>query len=136
MTKEKAKKYIKGRKLEIMCELELPNKKKWKERLTREFNFLKYVSAVIEYAEEFASLTDECDLLPAPKTVEYKGYILQQSNYNYHYMIFKDEKMVCHAQYDKKLTEDEAKERIEFFIDLLSGKIKPKAVENEERKDT
>lgn len=126
MTKEKAKKYIKGRKLEIMCELELPNKKKWKERLTREFNFLKYVSAVIEYAEEFASLTDECNLLPAPTTFEYKGYILQQSNYNYHYMIFKDEKMVMHCQCQKKLDQKGAEEAIGFYLDLTYGKLAEK----------
>ena len=45
--------------------------------------------------------------------VEHRGYTLQQSGYNNHYMIIKDNKMVCHAQYDKKLTEQDAKERIE-----------------------
>lgn len=64
-------------------------------------------------------------------TFEHRGYILQQSSYNNHYMIIKDNKMVCHAQYDKNLTEDEAREKIDFFIDLSSGKIKPK-----ERGDT
>ena len=45
-------------------------------------------------------------------TFEHKGYVLQQSDYNNHFMIFKDDKMVYHAQYDKKLTEDEAKEEM------------------------
>ena len=52
-------------------------------------------------------------------TFEHKGYTLQQSDYNNHFIIFKDDKMVCHAQYDKKITEDEAKEKIDFYIDVI-----------------
>ena len=50
--------------------------------------------------------------------VEYKGYTLQQSAYNNHYMIIRGGRMVCHAQYDKKLSEEEAKEKIDIFIEL------------------
>lgn len=121
MTKEQAKKYIKGREFEIMCELELQNKKKWKERLAREFSFLKYVSGVIEYAEEFGNLTDECDIIPAPTTFEYKGYILQQSSCNNHYMILKDDKRVMHCQHPKKLDQKGAEEAIDFYLDLIKG---------------
>ena len=50
--------------------------------------------------------------------VEHKGYTLQQSGYNNHFMIIKDNKIVCHAQYNKKLTEQEAKEKIDLFLKL------------------
>ena len=70
-------------------------------------------------------LLDEDDI-PEPSAFEYKGYILQQSNYNNHYMIFKDDKMVMHCQCTEKLNQKKAEENIDFFIDLSSGKIKPK----------
>ena len=41
-------------------------------------------------------------------------------------MIIKDGRMVVHAQYNKPLTEDEGKESIDFFINLMDSKIKPK----------
>ena len=119
MTKEEAKKYIKGRQLEIVCELELPKKEKWKERLSREYNFLHYVSNVIAFSEDISGLTDECDVLPAPSIFEYKGYILQQSNYNNHYMIFKDGQGVCHCQCTEKLDQKKAEEHIDFYLDLI-----------------
>jgi hypothetical protein len=52
-------------------------------------------------------------------TVEHKGYILHQSGYCPHYMIFKADtgEMVLHASCTKYLTETEAKKHIEnFFI--------------------
>ena len=54
--------------------------------------------------------------------VEHKGYILQQSNYNYHYMIFKadTEEWCMHCAYTKPLTEDEARDRIDLYIELIS----------------
>lgn len=128
MDKEQAKKYIQGRKLEIMCELELPQEKKWKKRLEREFAFLRYVGNVIGYAEEYASLANECDVFPAQRIFEHKGYILQQSEYNNRFMIFKDGKMVCHSQCTEKLDKKKAEENIDFFIDLMNGKIKQKEV--------
>lgn len=120
MTKEQAKKYIKGRQLEIMCELELPQKKKWKERLAKEFNFLRYVNNVLDFID------DECDDIPEDTIFEHRGYVLKQSGYNNHFMIFKDGKMVCHSQGTEKLDQKKAEENIDFFIDLINGKIKPK----------
>lgn len=64
-------------------------------------------------------------------TFEHKGYVLQQSDYNNHFMIFKDDKMVCHSQCTEKLDQKKAEENIDFFIDLMSGKIKPKEVESD-----
>lgn len=126
MTKEKAKKYIQGRRFEIMCELELPQKKKWKDRLEKEFSFLRYVSNLIDFAEEFASLTDECDVVPDPTIFEHKGYVLQQSGYNNHYMIFKGGEMVMHCQCTKKLDQKGAEEAIDFYIDLVDGDLAKK----------
>ena len=52
---------------------------------------------------------------------EHEGYILQQTAYNWHYMIIdpKESKAVMHASCTKKLTEQEAKEAIEFYLELI-----------------
>mgnify|MGYP003457598489 FL=1 len=52
-------------------------------------------------------------------TYEHKGYTLQQTSYNWHYMIIKDNRMVCHCPCTYKLTEEQAKEKIDLFIELL-----------------
>lgn len=53
-------------------------------------------------------------------TVEHKGFILQQGSYNPHYMIFEADtnKMVMHCSCTKYLTEEEAKQHIEWFINM------------------
>ena len=58
-------------------------------------------------------------------TYEHRGYILQQSSYNWHYFIFdgKTEQAVLHAQCTSKLTEEEAREHIDNFL-RLKEKIK------------
>ncbi len=50
-------------------------------------------------------------------------YVLQQSEYNNHYMIIYDNgidnpKMVMHASCSKPLTEKEAEEAIDFYLRL------------------
>lgn len=54
-------------------------------------------------------------------TYEHKGFILQQSSYNWHYMIIdpKRDKMVLHASCAKPLTEDEAKAAIDAYLTLV-----------------
>ena len=54
-------------------------------------------------------------------TYEHKGYILEQTSYNWHYMIFKADTgdWVSHASCNKKLTEDAAKEAIDFYLELI-----------------
>ena len=54
---------------------------------------------------------------------EHNGYILQQSSYNNHYMIFEAEsgKLVLHVSCESKLTEEEAKERIDLYILQIKG---------------
>lgn len=52
--------------------------------------------------------------------IEYKGYKLKQTFYNYHYMIFdKNDELVLHASYRKPLNEETAKEIIDNYIILL-----------------
>lgn len=55
-------------------------------------------------------------------TFEHKGYLLQQSSYNWHYMIFdlSTDKMVMHSQCERKLTEDEAKKSIDTYLELCN----------------
>lgn len=49
--------------------------------------------------------------------VEYKGYKLTQSYYNHHYLIFdNNDELVIHAQCTEPLTENEAKQQIETYI--------------------
>ena len=50
---------------------------------------------------------------------EHKGYTLQQTSYNWHYMISKDNRMVCHCPCTYKLTGKQAREKIDLFIELL-----------------
>ena len=61
-----------------------------------------------------------------PKTYRYehKGYILEQTSYNWHYMIFDKEtgQWVSHASCTKKLTKKEAEESIELFLKLREGR--------------
>ena len=52
----------------------------------------------------------------------HKDYTLTQTDYNCHFMIFaSDGHMVMHVPYDNPLTEEKAREFIEYYI-LLSGK--------------
>ena len=52
--------------------------------------------------------------------VKHKGYILNQNEYDNHYIIIdiSASRMCCHVQYDKKLTKEEAKEAIERFLEI------------------
>ena len=50
---------------------------------------------------------------------EHKGYTLQQTSYNWHYMISKDNRMICHCPCTYKLTGKQAREKIDLFIELL-----------------
>lgn len=56
-------------------------------------------------------------------TYEHRGYLLRQTSYNWHYTIVDTarNKMVMHCQCGQKLTEDEAKEAIDFYIDFVRG---------------
>lgn len=120
MDKVQAKKYIKGRQLEIMCSLEVDKRETWRKRLEEEFSFLRYVNNVLDFID------DECDDIPEDTIFEYKGYILKQSGYNNHYMIFKDSKMMMHCQCTEKLDQKKAEESIDTFIELTNGTFRIK----------
>ena len=51
-------------------------------------------------------------------TVEYKGFVVSQSTFNWHVTIAKDEKIVMHSHCDKPKTEEELKEVVDTFIEL------------------
>lgn len=53
---------------------------------------------------------------------EHRGYLLQQTPYNWHYIIYdlKSDKMVLHAQCNEELTEEKAKEKIDAYIELMN----------------
>lgn len=57
---------------------------------------------------------------------EHRGYVLQQTSYNWHYMIFELETGQCvlHASCTEKLTEKEAKEHIDLYIENHKKLIK------------
>ena len=56
-------------------------------------------------------------------TVEHKGYILQQGSYSPHYMIFdaKTNECVMHCSCTKYLTEEQAREHIDRFVEIRKG---------------
>lgn len=55
------------------------------------------------------------------KKVEHKGYTVVQSPRNHHIMIGKDGRMVYHAHFDRPLTEDELKQRVENYLAMKEG---------------
>lgn len=81
-------------------------------------NFLRGYNEAVE--DMLAIL--EYDEIPAPTLFEHKGYELQQSSYNNHYMIFKDGKPVMHCQCTEKLDQKAAEEAIEFYIKMSKDK--------------
>ncbi len=50
--------------------------------------------------------------------IEYKGYEIIQS-YNYHVTIFQDGKKVFHAQCNKIFTDDELKNLVDEFFEIV-----------------
>lgn len=48
--------------------------------------------------------------------VEHRGYFIQQSDYNNHIMIIKDERMVLHSQYEEKLTEKQLRGIVDGYL--------------------
>lgn len=106
MEKELALKYIKDRQFELIIDQRITKKEKVREKLKKEYEFLSFAKECIESydPEEFAEEI---------YTHEHNGYVLQQSSYNWHYMIFKNGKMVVHCQCNYKLSKEEAHKLIE-----------------------
>ena len=63
------------------------------------------------------------------KEIKYRDCIVSQASNN-HVMICKDGEMVFHAQVDKKLTDDELKENVDFYLDILLPSIDESEVTN------
>lgn len=49
--------------------------------------------------------------------ITHKGYVISQVSNN-HVVIHKDKKLVFHVKVKRKLTIDEMKEKVEFFIKI------------------
>ena len=58
------------------------------------------------------------------KRYQYKGYELQQNDYNWHYGIFdlKANKMVSHCSCTKELNEGEMKLAIELYLSIKNNR--------------
>ena len=48
--------------------------------------------------------------------IEHRGYFVQQSSYNNHIMIVKDDRMVYHAQCHEKRTERQLRQLVDGYI--------------------
>ena len=58
------------------------------------------------------------------KKYRYKGYELQQTDYNWHFVIIdlKTKKWVFHASSTRELNEEEMKEAIELYLKLKNNR--------------
>ena len=63
------------------------------------------------------------------REIKYRDCIVSQASNN-HVMICKDSEMVFHAEVDKKLTDDELKGCVDFYLDVLLPSIDESEVEN------
>lgn len=64
------------------------------------------------------------------KKIKYRNHTVSQASNN-HVMICKDSEMVFHAQVNKKLTDDELKKQVDFYLDILLPSIDESEVEDE-----
>ena len=53
--------------------------------------------------------------------IEHRGYFIQQSTYNNHIMIIKDNRMRLHAQCSVKMTEQELRGIVDGYIKYLES---------------
>lgn len=63
------------------------------------------------------------------REIKYRDCIVSQASNN-HVMICKDNEMVFHASFNKKLTDDELKGYVDFYLDVLLPSIDESEVEN------
>lgn len=64
------------------------------------------------------------------REIQYRNCIVSQASNN-HVMICKDGEMVFHSEVDKKLTDDELKGYVDFYLDVLLPSIDESEVEDE-----
>lgn len=98
--------YIKSRQLELTIDEKFAKRDYLRKKLKKEYEFLSLAKECIEGYNPEA---------PGEEifTHEHNGYVLQQSSYNWNYMIFKKGKMVIHCQCNYKLSKEEANKIIE-----------------------
>lgn len=63
------------------------------------------------------------------REIKYRDCIVSQASNN-HVMICKDSEMVFHAEVNKKLTDDELKGYVDFYLDVLLPSIDESEAEN------
>lgn len=63
------------------------------------------------------------------REIKYRDCIVSQASNN-HVMIYKDSEMVFHAEVDKKLTDDELKKQVDFYLDILLPSIDESEAKN------
>lgn len=63
------------------------------------------------------------------KKIKYRDCIVSQASNN-HVMVCKDGEMVFHAEVDKKLTDEELKGNVDFYLDILLPSIDESEAEN------
>ena len=64
------------------------------------------------------------------RKIKYRNCIVSQASNN-HVMICKDSEMVFHAEVDKRLTDDELRGYVDFYLDVLLPSIDEREVEDE-----
>ena len=68
-------------------------------------------------------------MLKMNREIKYRDCIVSQASNN-HVMVCKDGEMVFHAEVDKKLTDEELKGNVDFYLDVLLPSIDESEVEN------
>ena len=63
------------------------------------------------------------------RKIKYRDCIVSQASNN-HVMIIKDGESVFHAEVDKKLTDDELKGNVDFYLDILLPSVNESEVED------
>ena len=63
------------------------------------------------------------------REIKYRDCIVSQASNN-HVMICKDNEMVFHASFNKKLTDEELKGYVDFYLDVLLPSIDESEAEN------
>ena len=63
------------------------------------------------------------------RKIKYRNCIISQASNN-HVMICKDSEMFFHAEVDKKLTDNELKKQVDFYLDILLPSVNESEAEN------
>ena len=63
------------------------------------------------------------------KKIQYRNHTVSQASNN-HVMICKDSEMVFHAAVNKKLTDNELKKQVDFYLDILLPSVNESEVED------